>query len=109
MDNSPGSAAKTPPSGSPAHPSPPGEGGAKGADGKPAGYDVKTRTVIIQAMQSLRAGFSQALLYPQGTPQYEKIAENTFAALNVVVEQLGGMHLSISRSEAIVNGQRVDT
>ena len=103
MDNSSSSAAKTPPTGSPA------ETGSASNLSKTAGFDQKTRTICIQGLQSLRAGFSQALLYPQGTPQYEKIAETTFEALNAVVEPLNGFHLSISRSEAIINGQRLDT
>jgi hypothetical protein len=71
--------------------------------------DLRVRAICIKALQQLRAGFSQALLYAQDTRQYEKTAEATFEALNQAINELNGFHLSISRSEAIVNGQRLET
>ena len=97
MENQAGSAAKTPPAGLTAE------------SGKPPVFDPKTKVICIQALQSLRAGFSQSLLYSQETRQYEKVAESTFEALNAAIESLSGFHLSISRSEAIINAQRLDT
>jgi hypothetical protein len=97
MENQAGSAAKTPPAGLTAE------------AGKAAAFDPKTKTICIQALQSLRAGFSQSLLYSQETKQYEKVVDTTFEALNTAIETLNGLHLSISRSEAIVNAQRLDT
>jgi tetratricopeptide (TPR) repeat protein len=73
------------------------------------GLDLRLRTICIKALQQLRAGFSQALLYAQDTKQYEKSAEATFEFLSVAVNELGAFHISISRSEAIINGQRLET
>ena len=66
----------------------------------PQGLDLRLRAICIKALQNLRGGFSQALLYAQDTRQYEKTAEATYEALNLAVNELNGFHLSISRSEA---------
>src|SRR4051794_33704424 len=107
MDNNPSSPSQpgpaaglaTPKSGTPSVAAMPGVQASSSGTPVATGLDLRLRTFCIKALQQLRAGFSQALLYAQDTKQYEKSAEATFEALNLAVNELGAFHISISRSE----------
>jgi len=61
-----------------------------------------------QAIQQLRYGLSQALLYTEGTKQYERVCASVHAAFEEVLKALGGFKLSATRGEALLNGERLE-
>ena len=70
--------------------------------------DAAANALCIQALQQFRLGLSQSLLYTEGTKQFEKACESTFAALHPLLEKIGSFKLTLNKSDALVNGQRVD-
>lgn len=70
--------------------------------------DPEIRALCIQALQQFRIGLSQSLLYTEGTVQFEKSSDATFATLNALLDRIGSFKLSIAKSEALINGERVE-
>ena len=75
---------------------------------KQPSLDARTLALCIQTLHQMRSGLSQSLLYALGTRQFDKVCENTFAAVNALLSSLGDFTLHINRSDALFNGVRLD-
>jgi hypothetical protein len=64
-------------------------------------------SLCVQALQNLRTGLAQALLYSEATDQYAKAVEATYSTLSPLAEALGVLELSIHRGVVLLNGQEL--
>jgi len=71
-------------------------------------FDEAQSTLCLDALKHLRIGVSQALLYSADSKQFGKASENTLAALDGLLNALGGFKLGIAGSEVLINGLRLE-
>ena len=81
---------------------------ASAAEPKAGGTEAARNALALQALQQLRAGLSQSLLYAADTKQFEKAAENVFVPLNGLLEAIGNFTLMVSKADALINGSRIE-
>ena len=71
--------------------------------------DAATTTLCVKFVQQFRNGLSQALLYTEGTKQFERACNVTYAALDALLQAIGNFKFGILKNELLINGERIDT
>jgi hypothetical protein len=76
---------------------------------KSKGLNAESNPLCVQMLFGLRNGLAQALLYTEGTKQFERTCTATFGAVSAVLNAIGSFKVGIAKTDALVNGERVDT
>ena len=80
-----------------------------GAPKAKAGLNAENTQLCIQMLYALRSGLAQALLYTEGTKQFERTCLSTYTAVNAVVTAIGNFKIGFAKTDALVNNERVDS
>lgn len=72
-------------------------------------FDAATVALCLQTVTQLRNGLTQALLYTEGTKQFERTCTTFFTAFETLLQKIGAFKFTIARVEPLFNGERIDS
>ncbi|HEY3325435.1 MAG TPA: hypothetical protein VGP72_33595 [Planctomycetota bacterium] len=77
--------------------------------GSTSTLDAATSALCAQAVQHFRGGLTQALLYSEGTKQFERALESCLKALTDVMQAIGPFKFGVAETRLLINSERVET